>query len=466
MSDHSIPAFIGKFKIEKIIGKGGMGIVYLGYDKDIDRRVAIKTLLAEGANDGSTNAKVNFLERFKTEVKVAARVNHPNLVHILDFGYENLMPYIVMEYIEGVSLKTLLQLNRINFTQINKIFWQVLCALEAIHKAGIVHRDLKPANLIITDSLAVKVTDFGVSLDISKRTSHEDKGDHTIVGSYRYMPYEQHVGDVTDFRADIYSVTVVFLDLILNARYSNYIKTFLLSEIASIYLSFTITQNHIVPTCFRSIFEKGLSLKAANRFSTIQEFKIEYRACVEQLNKEITEIKQRSINEPRDLQVRQEYLILDMINTLQPIIGPAASALVHSLVAQETDPHKLIESIAQEIPNEKERKYFITVITNKISSDKNKIITSLDDKKDTKTGGSSNQKINKKLTEAFSLNEKSREELIRLYAQYMGPLAECILDEKLSFSKTREEFISELTSELPEHESKALIDEANARGLL
>ena len=152
---------LGKYRLDAVIGEGAMGVVYRAFDEDIERPVAIKVLHSHLLND---DMGAELATRFRLEAKAAARCMHTHIVTVFDYGVSDNAHYIVMEFIEGVDLRTLLrQEKRIPFRQASDTIFQVLSALEHAHKNGVVHRDIKPANIMILDSGQVKVADFGVA---------------------------------------------------------------------------------------------------------------------------------------------------------------------------------------------------------------------------------------------------------------------------------------------------------------
>ena len=152
------PETLGKYKVESVLGKGAMGVVYLATDPDIERRVAIKTLLVKHGDDE------DLLERFRREAKAAGALNHPNVVTIYDYGEDDGTPYIVMELISGSDLQKVARRGeRFTVNESFRIIAQVLDALAYFHDAGVIHRDIKPANIVLLGNGTVKVTDFGIA---------------------------------------------------------------------------------------------------------------------------------------------------------------------------------------------------------------------------------------------------------------------------------------------------------------
>lgn len=196
----------GRYEVQEIIGVGGMSVVYKAYDNVDDRIVAIKVLKDEYSNDAE------FVRRFKNESKAIAVLSHPNIVKVYDVSFGEKVQYIVMEYVDGITLKEYIQKQHI-IAWNDAVFFttQILRALQHAHDNGIVHRDIKPQNIILLPSGNIKVTDFGIAR--FSRTETRTLTENAI-GSVHYISPEQAKGEFTDERADIYSVGVVLYEML------------------------------------------------------------------------------------------------------------------------------------------------------------------------------------------------------------------------------------------------------------
>lgn len=196
----------GRYEISEIIGVGGMAVVYKAYDNIDDRVVAVKILKDEFL------ANEEFRRRFKNESKAIAVLSHPNIVKVYDVSYGDRLQYIVMEYVEGITLKEYIQQQGvINHREAVFFVMQILRALQHAHDKGIVHRDIKPQNILLLENGAIKVTDFGIARFSASET--RTMTDSTI-GSVHYISPEQARGDITDDKADIYSVGVMLYEML------------------------------------------------------------------------------------------------------------------------------------------------------------------------------------------------------------------------------------------------------------
>ncbi len=196
----------GRYEIQEIIGVGGMAVVYKAYDSIDDRVVAIKILKDELLNNEE------FRRRFKNESKAIAVLSHPNIVKVYDVSFGDRLQYIVMEYIDGITLKEYIEQQKvIRWKEAVHFVEQVLRALQHAHDKGIVHRDIKPQNIMLLQDGTIMVTDFGIA-----RFSRSDYRTITdkAIGSVHYVSPEQARGDVTDEKTDIYSVGVLLYEML------------------------------------------------------------------------------------------------------------------------------------------------------------------------------------------------------------------------------------------------------------
>ncbi len=196
----------GRYEIREIIGVGGMAVVYKAYDCIEDRIVAVKILKEEYISNEE------FITRFKNESKAIAVLNHPNIVKVYDVSFGDLIQYIVMEYVDGITLKQYIERQQsLRWKDAVYLTIQVLRALQHAHDKGIVHRDVKPQNIMLLSDGTIKVTDFGIAR--FARSEHKTMTDKAI-GSVHYISPEQARGELTDEKADIYSVGVMLYEML------------------------------------------------------------------------------------------------------------------------------------------------------------------------------------------------------------------------------------------------------------
>lgn len=189
---------VGNYKIVRRLGRGGMGEVYLAWEEELQRNVAIKILLPDALSDKE------MIERFKGEGRALARLNHPNVIGLYQFGEKGSSPYIVMEYVEGVSLDKMIRLHPLGVPEVIQIAKQILGGLAVAHEAGIVHRDIKPENILVDKDLKVKLLDFGIAKVHFDQRSVNTSMD-VLIGTMNYVAPEIVAGKMASRQSDIYS---------------------------------------------------------------------------------------------------------------------------------------------------------------------------------------------------------------------------------------------------------------------
>jgi serine/threonine-protein kinase len=208
------PRLVGnRYELRELIGYGGMAEVHRGKDVRLGREVAIKVLRADLARDQT------FLTRFRREAQAAAGLNHPAIVAVYDTGedgggIDGALPYIVMEYVEGRTLRDVLKSEgRLPVRRAMEVVAEICGALDFSHRNGIVHRDIKPANVMITDTGAVKVMDFGIARALSDNAATVT-ATAAVIGTAQYLSPEQARGESVDARSDVYSTGCLLYELV------------------------------------------------------------------------------------------------------------------------------------------------------------------------------------------------------------------------------------------------------------
>ena len=267
---------LGRYRVEKELGRGAMGMVYLGKDPKIGRTVAIKTLPLTDEFESEDLEEVR--TRFFVEAEAAGRLNHPNIVTIFDAGEEHDLAYIAMDYIEGQSLDNFTTPdNLLSIDEVFKIGINVAEALDYAHKKNVVHRDIKPGNILYnpkTDTL--KVTDFGVACLIDTNKTRTG----TVLGSPSYMSPEQLAGKKVDGRSDLFSLGVTLYQLFTGELPFN------ADSMAA--LAYKITNDKpkgvrrvrsVLPPCLSRIINKAMEKTSKQRFSNGKAFADALRRC-------------------------------------------------------------------------------------------------------------------------------------------------------------------------------------------
>ncbi len=202
---------LGNYQIIERVGKGGMATVYKAYQPALDRQVAVKVIHEQLASED-----IEYVKRFQREAKVVASLRHPNIVQVFDYGVENNLPYMVMEYLDGHTLKAELQAlaakgQPMPFDEVRRIFEAVASAVAYAHSQGLIHRDIKPANIFLTHKGEVILTDFGIAR-VAGGTQYTASG--VVIGTPDYMSPEQCQGAHGDARSDIYSLGIVLYEML------------------------------------------------------------------------------------------------------------------------------------------------------------------------------------------------------------------------------------------------------------
>jgi serine/threonine protein kinase len=208
-------SFLGRYRLVKVLGQGAMGVVYEAVDTRLNRTVAIKTVLRSHLADETTANE--YATRFEREAQAAARLTHPHVVTVFDFGEHEDISYIVMEFIRGRELNQAFEAGQhFPLSEAIRIMRELLSALDYAHQQGIVHRDIKPANVMLDPAGRVKLTDFGVARVANANQDRTMPG--TLVGTPSYMSPEQILGLAVGSRADIFAAGVILYQFLTGRR--------------------------------------------------------------------------------------------------------------------------------------------------------------------------------------------------------------------------------------------------------
>lgn len=207
---NGIHSTINRYIIEKEIGRGGMAVVYKAYDPELGRTVAIKLIRSSGFSDDQTGI---LTERFRREAKALAKLDHPNIVKVLDYGEFDGSNYLVMEFLEGMTLKEIRKPLPVDVAV--QLIRPIVSALRYVHRQGILHRDIKPSNMMFTKDRVIKLTDFGIAKWLDPEADMQTLTETGLgIGTPEYMAPEQGLGRKVDERADMYSLAIVFYELV------------------------------------------------------------------------------------------------------------------------------------------------------------------------------------------------------------------------------------------------------------
>ncbi len=361
---------VGKYRIDHVIGCGSIGIVYKGYDEQIDRPLAIKTLRSEIFNDVIDSE--GFLKRFVTEAKSAARCLHPNIVTVFDLVEHEGRPYIVMEYVNAGTLENVIQAGAlIPIRQVGEIMAQILLALDHAHSKGVIHRDVKPSNILCPSSASIKIADFGVAqLNSLEMTKPNVLG---TVGTPNYMAPERFLGRPADVRADLFSVGVILYQLLTGS------KPFVASELPELMQKLLTEHPPSIVTLrpelwpeIDAVAQKALARNPEDRFQTAESFvealnrAIEARPHENLLPLDLTKIARTASAdaaaspEPEALSVAEALsatmatrLPIDAVDalsrTLARWLGPLSRLIVKQALQETTDVDALLAMLSLQI---------------------------------------------------------------------------------------------------------------------
>ena len=275
---------LGRYQVEKELGQGAMGTVYLGTDPKINRQVAIKTMNLGDEFDSDELTEVK--ERFFREVESAGRLNHPNIVAIYDAGEESDLAYIAMELLKGYDLDWHIKTDSLlDIPEVLRIVTECAEALDYAHSQNVVHRDIKSSNIMYDpDSGAVKITDFG----IARITDSSKTRTGTVLGTPNYMSPEQCMGKRVDGRSDLFSLGVVFYQLVSGAlpfRVES-MATLMYSIVNDPPTDVKVAKPDIPPT-LRKVIHNAIGKKPDKRYQTGRKMAEHLRVCAQRIDQDM-----------------------------------------------------------------------------------------------------------------------------------------------------------------------------------
>ena len=263
-----------RYEIIRSIGEGGMANVYLAFDTILNRNVAVKILRGDLANDEK------FVRRFQREAISASSLNHPNIVEMYDVGEDDGKYFIVMEYLEGETLKSLIKRRgALTLSEVIDIMLQLTAGLACAHESYIIHRDIKPQNVVILEDGTVKITDFGIAMALN---SNELTQTNSVMGSVHYLPPEQANGDGATIQSDIYSAGILMYELItgkLPFKGENAVEIaikHMKEQIPSI-----VDERPEIPQSVENIILRACAKNPKNRYTSATEMHEDLRTCLD-----------------------------------------------------------------------------------------------------------------------------------------------------------------------------------------
>ena len=272
---------LGRYTIERTLGKGAMGVVYEGLDPKLNRRVAIKTILKSHLDPDTAK---DYSLRFSREAQAVARLNHPHIVQVYDFAEEGDIAYLVMEFIRGKELKNFFDAaERFDLKEAVRIMCELLDALEFAHNAGIVHRDIKPANVMLDSQARTKLTDFGVArVQDVDRTHAERTQAGTMVGTPAYMSPEQITGGNVDKRTDVFSAGIILYQFLTGEKpFTGGGAWTIAKKIIQEDPPLPSSLNNAVTAHFDAVVNKALSKSPETRYQSAKDFAVALKRALE-----------------------------------------------------------------------------------------------------------------------------------------------------------------------------------------
>ncbi|WP_395374771.1 serine/threonine protein kinase [Marinicella sp. W31] len=368
------PERISKYRIDGVLGQGAMGIVYLGFDESIERKVAIKTISIDSKDE---KMAAEYTQRFNEEAKALAKCTHPNIVTILEFGHDEEKAYIVMEFVDGLNLGQLLNRTKgLSLMRVMNYFTQLLKALHTAHAHNIVHRDIKPDNVLLVNNKTVKLTDFG----IAKSTVNDGLTQIGMtVGTPRYMAPEQLYGseDIGP-HTDVYCLFVLLYEMLAHVHDGKHYNITKIPTIPQLAKHNKFDFNTMVPECMVEFISKGLKVAHVDRYASVAEVVKALKPILQTLKKLAENHQEQSesgtsaaqavvsgistqgtvITQPEDELVIDEDQFNAIRNDLSELMGPMADYMITQALKYSRQHNAFIHSLAEKIENDEARQQF------------------------------------------------------------------------------------------------------------
>jgi serine/threonine protein kinase len=350
-----LPPTIGRYNVEKQLGRGAMGVVYKGHDPEIDRPVAIKLVRMDLLETGR---REDYLARFRREVQAAARCLHPNIVAIYDFGSHEGEPFFVMEFVDARPLDEVLPKDAgIEAKAAGGIVLQLLEALAGAHALGVTHRDIKPGNLLLAADGRLKVMDFGISR-IS--TSHLTQAG-AVMGTPRYMSPEQIRGEAVDARSDVFSTGAVLHEL-LTGRTPFTGRSFEEVMVKLLYEEAELAPE--LPPAWRGVIARAIAKAPDERFESAKAMAGAVRAAMGQAAQPSapapTVIYSEAPRPDVDPRLNDTAMLGAIERRLAQYLGPIAGRMVRLAARDSNNAETLCDRLGASIDDPAERERFLT----------------------------------------------------------------------------------------------------------
>ena len=446
------PDYVGKYRIEHVVGRGAVGVVYKGYDELIDRPVAIKALLPEILANLSANADT--LQRFAAEVRSAGRCLHPNIITVFDYMEENGAPYIVMEYVPGGTLESVIKSGAsISIRQICEITVQLLRALEHAHAKGIIHRDVKPSNILCHSAASIKVADFGIAQINSLELTHSRRVG--ILGTPNYMAPERFIGRPDDARGDLFSAGVVLFQLLTGQLpFPAHDTEELMDKILNEQPSSARTIRPSLSDAWEAVTQRALARNPEDRFQTAREFLDALHSVAKadvgdnspslDLTLFSTEVPGGGLLKPTNQSMAERLMPSTMAaleRTLAQSLGPIAKIMVKRAATEAMDVQELLTALSHPLKSETKSSLFRKRAEQVLLED----------------GGVAAVQ----LTEAISQSEMSA--ITSALLPILGPIAKPLVARMAKIAVGSDDFYVRLARELPNQDEKHMLAQLRSK---
>ncbi len=462
MSD---PERLGKYEIRGALGKGAMGTVYKGFDPHIERLVAIKTIRKDLVEP---ELAAQYMARFRNEAKAAGRLHHPNIVGVYEYGEDDTVTFIAMEYVEGSGLRE--YLNRrvtFDFAQLVALMDQLLNALEFAHTRGVVHRDIKPSNLIVTNQGVLKVADFGIA--------RVDRTDLTmagmLIGTPLYMSPEQCRGLDVDARSDLFSAGVVLYELLTGEKPFRGNMEAITYKICHEDPEPPSRLSKLrLPVAVDQLVATALAKEPAARFQDAHAFRDSLRE-VAQMSVEVedgagtTMVGIGTLMLQKPAPAWDDETLLTAERELARALGPMAKVIVHRAAAQASDRAELCSILSDSIMDPETRRNFVAAFERTAGSGVRSGTTGSPSASHSRprTGGSASGSVAAHTSAASPhgppLDVEYIDQITARLAVYIGPIAPIVTRKAARDAKGRRDFLRRVADNLGTQERAAFLHE-------
>ncbi len=447
---------IGKYRIDHIIGQGAVGIVYKGYDEQIEREVAVKALQPMILADLTSSADA--LRRFATEVRSAGKCLHPNIVTVFDYVEENGAPHIVMEYVPAGTLENVISSGAyLPIRQVGDLMTQILLALEHAHQKGIVHRDVKPSNILCHSASSIKVADFGIAQINTLNLTRTGK--YGIIGTPHYMAPERFLGRPDDARGDLYSAGVIMFQLLTTQRPFQATDTHeLMNKVINDMPAQVRSFRPELSPSMESVIQRALARNPKDRYQTAKEFLEALRSVLKSdandtkptldltLYSTTTNISVGpGSSRPSMSQTMAEKLSPGTLTALEQAlarsVGPIAKVVVRRAASEAHDANQLLNELSKSLKTDHELQSFRQVAEEKLIQD----------------GGLAAVQIEAEVGPAET------QAVVAALLPLLGPVAKTLVQRLTKSAVGRDDFYQRLAKHVPKPEDMAKINEIAAK---